>query len=67
MKRLFTVLLLIFFIGTANAEFVPSKRINSMPEGVFKKTRSGKIVQYNSKGKKIGIYKYSNGRYVNVK
>ena len=40
---------------------------NSSPEGVFKKTRNGEIVQRDKNGKKIGVYKKINGRYVKIK
>ena len=36
-------------------------------KGTFKKTRSGKIVQYDNKGKKMGVYKLNNGSLVRVK
>ena len=39
----------------------------NLPTGTFKKKRNGTIVQYNDKGKKIGIYKLENGRYKKVK
>lgn len=67
MKRLLTVFLLVFFIGAVNAEISAPRKFNSMPEGTFRKTKNGKIIQYNSKGKKIGTYKYADGRYVKVK
>ena len=43
------------------------QRIGKMPQGTFKKARNGKIIQYNSQGKKIGTYKMVNGRYLIVK
>jgi len=42
-------------------------RINNFPQGTFKKTHNGKYIQYDKNGKKIGIYKISNGRYIKVK
>ncbi len=43
------------------------KKLNTTPEGVFKKNRNGDFVQYDKKGKKVGVYKLINGRLVKVK
>lgn len=73
MKR-FVIILLIFSIGSSVIAEIPADRTNKiranraykMPQGTFKKTRSGKIVQYNN-GKKIGVYKLNNGNLVRIK
>lgn len=65
--RQLTAFLCVVFLSMSVVSTLPENRISKMPEGVFKKTRSGKIVQYNNNGKKIGEYKISNGRYVKTK
>lgn len=42
-------------------------KMRKMPQGTFKKTITGKIVQYDKNGKKIGSYKIKNGRYYKIK
>lgn len=66
MRALLTVFCLICFAGTSLA-VVPARRLHSYPEGTFRKQRNGTIVQYDKSGKKIGIYKLNNGRYVKAK
>lgn len=46
---------------------IPVRELKNPPQGTFKKTRSGKIVQYDKKGKKIGVYKLQSGTLVRVK
>ena len=66
MKKFVVFLLLIVLSGNVSAEqFTQSKPV--YPEGSFKKMRNGCIAQYNSKGKKIGVYKNINGRFVRIK
>ena len=64
MKKFFVFLIMLSFSAAAFA--APSMREN-LPKGTFKKDRNGKIVQYDSHGKKMGIYKMNNGKYVKVK
>ncbi len=66
MKKFFVIFLLLAFISPVWAE-LNTKKINNTPEGVFRKTRNGEIAQYDKKGKKIGVYKVVNGRYIRVK
>lgn len=63
MKKFIIILVSICFALPAFA-LVPQK---NLPSGTFKKKRNGTIVQYNDKGKKIGIYKLENGRYKRIK
>ena len=67
MKKIFAVIVLLMSVCTAHAAIPHQAKMNSLPEGTFKKTRSGKIIQYNPQGKKIGVYKFNSGRYVKVK
>ncbi len=66
MKRFFILLMLIMFSGTVFAK-IPVRTIKNPPQGTFKKTRTGKIVQYDKNGKKIGTYKINNGKYIQIK
>ena len=63
MKKLIAIFIIICFSLPAFA-VIPKK---NLPSGTFKKKRNGTIVQYNDKGKKIGIYKLENGSYKKVK
>ncbi len=63
MKKLTCVLIAFCFVLSVNAS-IPKK---NLPQGTFKKKRNGTIIQYNDKGKKIGIYKLENGRYKKIK
>ena len=64
MKKFFVFLIMLSFSATA---FAATSMRENLPKGTFKKTRSGKIVQYDYHGKKIGIYKMNNGKYVKAK
>ena len=66
MKRFLVIFLSVLLISPVWADLKPSKNTN-LPEGVFRKTRNGEFVQYNQKGKKIGVYKIINGRFTKVK
>lgn len=63
MKKIIAILVLICFVLPGWA-VIPKK---NLPSGTFKKKKDGTIVQYNDKGKKIGIYKLENGSYKKVK
>ncbi len=68
MKRLFALLVIMFFIsGMVFAEDTYIKKYAGYPQGTFKKTRSGQIVQYDKNGKKIGVYKPSVRKYKKIK
>ena len=40
-----------------NAELKAERRYGGYPQGTFKKSMSGKIIQYDKNGKKVGVYK----------
>ncbi len=63
MKKFVALLIIMYFVLPAFA-VIPKK---NLPHGTFRKKRNGTIVQYNDKGKKIGIYKLENGNYKKVK
>ena len=66
MRTFLVVSLLLLFITPAFAK-MPDSVSSSLPQGVFKKNYRGQIVQYDSKGKKIGVYEVKNGRFVKIK
>lgn len=66
MRAFLTILCIICFASTTLA-VVPPKRAISYPEGTFRKQRNGTIVHYDKNGKKVGVYKLNNGRYVQTK
>ncbi len=66
MKKLW-VIFLFFVIALPVCAELTTKKVNNLPEGVFKKTRGGEYVQLDKKGKKIGVYKVINGRLIKVK
>ena len=66
MKKLF-VLLVLFIFPLAVFADAQSAKTSSLPQGYFKKKSNGEIIQYNKNGKKIGVYKLRNGKYVQVK
>ena len=66
MKNLCILLIVLLFGLSAYAEITQNKP-NNLPHGSFRKNRSGQIVQYDKNGKRIGLYKVSNGRYVKLK
>ena len=65
MKKFLAVLLIITFTPIVFADIQNNNK--NFPEGTFKKNRKGEIIQYNSKGKKIGVYKINNGKYLKIK
>lgn len=67
MKRAITFFLLFMISAPVFAEAPKAVYKKNLPQGTFKKKKDGTIVQYNSKGKKIGTYKFSNGEYKKVK
>lgn len=66
MKRVFTLIIILLFSASGFAQ-IPAKKFENMPKGTFKKTWNGKIVQYDKSGKKVGLYKQNNGKYVKTK
>ena len=51
MKKLW-VIFLFFVIALPVCAELTTKKVNNLPEGVFKKTRGGEYVQLDKKGKK---------------
>lgn len=66
MKKLWVIFLFFVLVLPVCAELT-TRKINNLPEGVFKKTRGGEYVQLDKNGKKIGVYKVINGRLIKVK
>ena len=66
MKKFLVILILCAFTGSVWAE-PPERKIKNLPEGTFRKTRNGTIVQYDKNGKKIGTYKMNSRKYVKVR
>lgn len=66
MKKIICLFLIGLF-STAALAAIPVRELKNPPQGTFKKTRDGKIVQYNKKGKKIGVYKLNNGNLMRIK
>ena len=64
-KKVIILLLSFFVCSSAMADYVLNRA--NMPQGTFKKKRNGTIVQYDKKGKKIGVYKLSRGTYIKIK
>lgn len=67
MKKFYILFIILCFSISVNAEIAQHKTHSNLPQGTFKKNRSGKIIQYDNNGKKIGVYKIPNGRYIKVK
>ena len=66
MRKVLVLITFFAFISTAFAG-LPERKLKNLPEGTFKKTRNGTIVQYDKNGKKVGIYKLNSGKYVKTK
>ena len=71
--RCLYVIFIIFLISCITMAESPAKyadkyvKRNIYPQGTFKKTGTGKIVQIDENGKKLAVYKISNGKLVKVK
>ena len=65
MKNIIVVFILIFCLTAYAAQ--ARKLDGSYTTGVFKKNKKGEYVQYDKKGKKIGVYKLTNGKFVKIK
>lgn len=63
MKIWAVILILLSFVCTSFAEELPAKRYSGYPQGTFKKSWNGKIIQYDKTGKKVGVYKINTKRY----
>lgn len=66
MKKFLVIFLSLIMVLPVYAELA-AKKTSNLPDGVFKKTRKGEIVRYDNQGKKIGVYKVINGRFIKVK
>lgn len=67
MKNSFVILILFLFILSAYADESYTRRYSGYPEGTFKKSITGKIVQYDNNGKKVGVYNLNSKRFVKTK
>lgn len=66
--RIFLVLLLVFYLNNSVVLAGYNTKIaKNTASGTFKKSFTGKIIQYDEHGKKIGVYRNINGRYVKIK
>ena len=65
--KIFITLFIMFTFSAAVFAQLPARKYDNLPKGTFKKTRSGKIVQYDKNGKKIGTYKLNEKRYVKAR
>lgn len=65
MKK-FLALFFCFVFTTAVYADTSVKIKTNLPQGTFKKSRNGEIVQYEN-GKKTGVYKLKHGKYLRVK
>ena len=63
MRILFALLILLTFVSNVYADEFAARRHASYPQGTFKKSRSGKILQYDKNGKKIGEYNINSRKY----
>ena len=66
MRRFAAIILLLLLTVTADAK-VPAAKANNLPQGVFKKSWNGNIVQYDTNGKKTHTYKMKNGKIARIK
>ena len=62
MKRFLVILILLCFASVVYADVSRAKRYGGYPEGSFKKSRNGKIIQYDKNGKKVGVYNLKSGK-----
>ena len=62
MRTWFVILVFLFFTCQVNAELHAEKRYSGYPQGTFKKSMTGKIIQYDKNGKKVGVYKLNSTR-----
>lgn len=66
MKKILLIFVLLFFSISAFS-FPFAKDNGDYTSGSFKRNKKGEFVQYNKKGKKIGVYKIINGKFVKIK
>ena len=63
MKKFFVILILLTFALCVYADEQYVKKYNNYPQGTFKKSRNGKIIQYDKNGKKVGVYNINSRKY----
>ena len=71
MRKFFVLMVLMSFMSVCYADNtkidnakINNTKINKYPQGTFVKSRSGKIIQSDKNGKKIGEYKLNSERYI---
>lgn len=67
MKRILILLIMLSFLSVAALAELPQNKHTNYPQGTFKKNKNGQIIQYDKNGKKLGVYKVTNKRYVKTK
>lgn len=63
MKKFLAFFVLLLFSTSAFANDNYTQRYNGYPQGTFKKSKSGKIIQYDKNGKKVGVYNINSRKY----
>lgn len=66
MKKFLIIFLSIVLVSPVFAD-TTLKKTGSIPDGVFRKKKNGDFVQIDKNGRKIGIYRIVNGRFIKVK
>ena len=66
MRTFLTVFVMLLFVSAAFAK-ASGNVSGNLPSGVFKKNYHGQFVQYDSKGKKIGVYEVKAGKLVKIR
>ena len=67
MKTWLTICIVLLFISSVFADETYVRRYNGYPQGTFKMSRNGSIIQYDKQGKKVGVYKTNQKRYKKIK
>jgi len=67
MKRILISLIMLSFVCVSALAELPQNKHTNYPQGTFKKNKSGQIIQYDKNGKKLGVYKVTNKRYLKTK
>ena len=57
MRTWITISILLLFMCSAFADETYVRRYNGYPQGTFKMSKNGSIIQYDKHGKKVGSYK----------
>ena len=67
MKKIPVILAVLSLFCLPTFAETSQNNIGKYPAGTFKKAHNGKIIQYDKNGKKIGMYKIKNRKYVKIK